>query len=351
MTTRVSPQEVWAVEPVLRRVIAARVADHSAVDDLVQDALERLLKARGRLDQEMMVPYGVVTARNLVASYGRAAARRSELASRMIDVSSPEGPDELVLRQEERAAMAAALAHLPDEDRARLVAHEVDGTPVEAFTLPDNSPGTARVRLARSRAKLRVEYLLALRGIELPTARCRPTLLALAGGDRARQQTAATGRHLLECTTCGSLSEPLVERRRSLAVLIPLVAFRRLVHLTKSHPVTSGLAAAGAAGAVAAGVVASTAGTPPPAVPASSVPPVSAAVRAAPPTTARAPATLTVDGHALPDSGAPLFGLVGHLVVARRAVVAVVTHNGFWIGSTPGLGSGWSWLGPFGRCE
>ena len=150
--------------------------------------------------------------------------------------------------------MAAALGRLSEDDRARLVAHEVDGMPVEALAPVGSSVGTVRVRLARSRAKLRVEYLLALRGIELPSPKCRPTLLALAGGDRARQQTTATGRHLLECATSASLSEPLVERRRGLAVLVPVVAIRRLVHLTKSHPLSSGLAAAGAAGAVAVGV-------------------------------------------------------------------------------------------------
>jgi DNA-directed RNA polymerase specialized sigma24 family protein len=44
----VAVEEVWAAEPVLRRVIAARVVDRSAVDDLVQDALEHLVRARGR---------------------------------------------------------------------------------------------------------------------------------------------------------------------------------------------------------------------------------------------------------------------------------------------------------------
>ena len=301
----------------------------------MQDALERLLKARGRLDQDMVVPYGVVTARNVAASYGRQAARRTQLASRVLDVSSPEGPDEAVLREEEQAAMAAALGRLSEDDRARLVAHEVDGMPVDALTPADSSVGTARVRLARSRARLRVEYVLALRGVELPTAKCRPTLLVLAGGDRARQHSAATARHLVECATCASLSQPLVERRRGLAILVPLVAIRRLGHLTKSHPLSSGLAAAGAAGAVAVGVAAATTASPPPAVSTSSVPSVPATV-AAPPTTAGAPATLTVDGHALPDSGTPLAGLVGHQVVARETVVvAVVTHNGFWVGSAP----------------
>jgi hypothetical protein len=45
-----------------------------------------------------------------------------------------------------------------------------------------------------------------------------------------------------------------------------------------------------------------------------------------------------VDGHALPEGGVALSGLVGHRVVARRAVVvSVVTHNGFWVGSGPAV--------------
>ncbi len=330
--TGVTDQEVWAVEPVLRRVIAARVADRSAVDDLVQDALEHLLRAKGRLPTEMMVPYGVVTARNLAASHGRTTARRSALAGRVVDLSTPEQPDEWVLRSEEQAAMAAALARLPEEDRVRLVAHEVDAIPVAALTPAGSSEGTTRVRLARSRAKLRVEYLLVLRGVELPTPRCRPTLLALAGGDRERQGSAATARHLLDCATCASLSEPLVERRRGLAILIPLVALARLRHLIKSHPVTSGVAAAGTAGAVAVGAVFATAGSPPAAVPSLTPATTPITVSAAPPP--QPPDALTVDGHGLPAPGVALSGLVGHQVVARGAVVvAAVTHNGFWVGS------------------
>lgn len=334
----VTAQEVWAVEPVLRRVIAARVADKLAVDDLVQDGLEHLLKARGRLAEELMVPYGVVTARNLAASYGRTAARRSELVSRAVDTAVPEGPDEALLRSEDRAAMTAALARLPEPDRLRLVAHELDEQAVAALTPAGSSEGTTRVRLARSRAKLRVEYLLALRRVELPTPQCHPTLLALAGGDRQRQRSPATGRHLLDCAMCESLSEPLVERRRGLAALIPLVMIRRLGHTAKSHPVISATAAAAAAGAVAVGVAVATAASPPPGTAQPPAPRAPVTVRTAPPTPPSPAPTLTVDGHPLPGGGIPLGRLVGRQVVARRAaVVAVVTHNGFWVGSAPAV--------------
>lgn len=43
LTATASAHEVIAVEPVIRRVVAARAANHADVDDLVQDCLERLL--------------------------------------------------------------------------------------------------------------------------------------------------------------------------------------------------------------------------------------------------------------------------------------------------------------------
>ncbi len=184
---------MWAVEPVLRRVIVARVPDKAAVDDLVQDALERLVRARGRLAQEMIVPYGVVTARNAAASYGRTAARRSASASRMLNVSYPVEPDEAALRSEDQAAMAVALARLPDSERLRLVAHEVDEMPVAALTPAGGSEGTTRVRLARSRAKLRVEYLLALRRVGATGDRHHPSL-PMSHGDHRDRYGGSSGR-------------------------------------------------------------------------------------------------------------------------------------------------------------
>jgi hypothetical protein len=231
--------------------------------------------------------------------------------------------------------MAAALARLPKSERLRLLAHEVDEMPVAALTPPGGSEGTTRVRLARSRAKLRVEYLLALRRIELPTQQCHSTLLALAGGDRQRQGSPATGRHLLTCSTCASLSVPLVERRRGLAVVVPVVLFCRLWHVAIAHPVATGVAATGAVGAVAVAVAAVMIGSPPPGGhPRPSPAPVTVS---AAPSTVRSPApNLTVDGRALPEDRVALASLVGRQVIARRAaVVAVVTHDGFWVGSAP----------------
>jgi len=84
------------------------------------------------------------------------------------------------MRQEEAAAVEAALAGLPDHEREAVVAHEVEG--VDTATLAEarrSTPGAVGVQLARTRARLRLDYLLALRRVELPAARCRPVLLAL----------------------------------------------------------------------------------------------------------------------------------------------------------------------------
>jgi serine/threonine-protein kinase RsbT len=53
----------------IRRVVASRLADSDAVDDIVQKTLVRLLAARGRLDEHALTPYAIVTARNPMASF------------------------------------------------------------------------------------------------------------------------------------------------------------------------------------------------------------------------------------------------------------------------------------------
>jgi anti-sigma regulatory factor (Ser/Thr protein kinase) len=70
-------------------------------------------------------------------------------------------------------------------------------------------------QLNRTRARLRVEYLLVSERVEPPTERCRPVLLAISSGDRRRQREVDAARHLLECDLCARLSGPLVGRGRS----------------------------------------------------------------------------------------------------------------------------------------
>ena len=245
-------EDILELEPTLRRVVGARVRDPDTVDDLVQEALARVIAVRGRLDDEALAPYAIVTARNLVTSLAREEERGRRHRPRLVDPTEPERPEDAALRQEEAAAVEAALSRLPDHEREAVVAHEVEG--VDTATLAEarrSTPGAVGVQLARTRARLRLDYLLALRRVELPTARCRPVLLALSMGDRRRQLALDAGGHLMQCPTCASLSRPLIERRRSIAVLLPLLAlwwlWRRIQAWASRKPVLASLAAVSAA--------------------------------------------------------------------------------------------------------
>lgn len=249
--TEARHEDILELEPLLRRVVGARVRDRDTVDDLVQEALARVIAVRERLDDEAVAPYAIVTARNLVTSLAREEERGRRHRPRLVDPSEPERPEDAALRNEEAAAVEAALAGLPDHEREVVVAHEVDG--VDTATLAEarsSTPGAVGVQLARTRARLRLDYLLALRRVELPTARCRPVLLALSAGDRRRQLALDAGGHLMQCPTCASLSRPLVERRRSIAVLLPLLAlwwlWRRIQAWARRRPVMASVTAVSA---------------------------------------------------------------------------------------------------------
>lgn len=94
-----------------------------------------------------------------------------------------------------------------------LLSHEVEGEGTRSLARTSGSTaGAVAAQLKRARARLRVEYLLALEQTEPPTARCRPVLLALSSADRRRQREVGAAQHLLECVLCARLSEPLLGR-------------------------------------------------------------------------------------------------------------------------------------------
>jgi len=99
-----------------------------------------------------------------------------------------------------------------------------------------STPGGVAVRLSRARARLRVEYLVAFVNAEPPTPRCRPVLIALSSGDRRRQLSLDAGSHLLDCNFCSALSDSLMERKRALAALVPLLIGDRLLAWVRHVP-------------------------------------------------------------------------------------------------------------------
>ncbi len=207
--------DVAALMPMVRRIISARVDDRAAAEDLVQETLVRVLAAAGRVEPTMLEPYAIVTARNLVASLWKEQDRHRRNQHRVVDLRPPAAPDEGLLEREEREAVAQALAHLSEQERHMLLAHEVSGQDTQSLAVElESTAGAVSAQLNRTRARLRVEYLLALERANPVTDRCRPVLRALSSGDRRRQREVDADRHLLECDLCARLSQPLVARGR-----------------------------------------------------------------------------------------------------------------------------------------
>jgi RNA polymerase sigma factor (sigma-70 family) len=208
-----APADVAALIPMLRRIVGARVGGHPAADDLVQETLVRVLAASSRIEPGMLEPYAIVTVRNVIASMWRDDDRQKRNQHRMVDLRPPAALDEQLLAREEQSAVAQALARLSEREQAGLLAHEVSGQDTQSLASQSGSTaGAVAAQLNRSRARLRVEYLLVLEQTEPPSDRCRPVLLALSSGDRRRQREVDAARHMLECELCARLSQPLMDR-------------------------------------------------------------------------------------------------------------------------------------------
>ena len=200
--------------PVIRRVVAGRVRDSQLVDDLVQETLARVMAARDRIEQDTLVPYAVAVARNLVAGVWQGHDRVRRTAHLLVEETANPPADGEVLQREEGTVVGAALARLSPQEREVLLAHEVDGAgTAELAARRGSTPGAIAAQLNRTRAKLRVEYLMADTGVSPPTDRCRPVLFALSAGDRRRQRELDTAGHLLVCDCCLGLSTALFDRR------------------------------------------------------------------------------------------------------------------------------------------
>jgi len=201
--------------PVIRRVVAARIRDPAQIDDIVQETLSRVIAARARVERDTLAPYAVATARNLIASGFQREQRARQSAHLLVESDDTElHPEDEAVRKAEAAVVNVALGRLPQTDREILLEHEVEGRDTATLAAGrGTTPGAVAARLARTRARLRVEYLLAQCGAEPPTDQCRPVLLALSAADRRRQAELDVIGHLLACDFCADVSSRLLQQR------------------------------------------------------------------------------------------------------------------------------------------
>lgn len=316
-------EDIVELAPLIRRVLRARVRDPETVDDLVQETLARVIEARPRVRDDGLSAYAVVTARNLARSLGRAESTRRDHLHRLVDPRTPPDPEEEALRREEAEAVSVALARLSPKEKAAVVARVVGGKDTAAVADElGSTPGGVAVQLARARAKLRVDYLMALQRTTPPSPVCRQVLVALSAGDQRRQQALQAGDHLLHCEHCAGLSESVLQRRRSLAALWPLAGLHRmsewiakLMKTPSAQVTTAGITAATVGAVVMANVLGGPAESPPPTNPTG--------------------ARLVVAGsNEIPISSSRLDDYVGKRVSGRRNVVieSVPANEGLWIG-------------------
>ncbi len=310
--------DVVDLATIVRRVLGARLSDPHDVEDLAQETLARVIEARPRITDDGLAAYAVVTARNLARSLGRDEARHRHNAHRIVDLRTPSQPDEETLRREESAAVSAALEKLSPREKFAVIGHEVAGRDTASLGQELGvTPGAVAVQLARARAKLRVDYLLALRKANPPTPVCRSVLVALSAGDQRRQAALDTADHLLSCEYCAALSESLLQKRRPVGVLLPVAFLHRLKDYvgrwSQSPQAGATAATAGALTVAAVALGANMLGGNGPA-----------------PLEGR----LTTSGKVLPTSASRLERHVGKRVKAHGIMVeSVPSDEGFWIGS------------------
>lgn len=308
------------VHETVERFVSAR----SDVDgeDIVQEAMTRLLENRTRLEPDAWASYAVVSAGNILLDLKREGDVRRRHAHRLHAPDVSASPEDSALTDEEHSALRQAMESLDAPTAAVLQEHYARSEP------PGRSVGpAAAARLARARAKLRVAYVLAHTGVPLPSRRCRPVLEAVSSGERRRQERVGAGRHLLACRVCACYAPALVERRRSLAALHPFgwaaIGVGVAWDAVRRRPARTAAASATAVAALAvAGLVVVRTPAEPVARPSSAE--------------VEAPASsLVISGQpALPRSDSKPVP-VGPATATDVPVQSVPADEGFWVGTGP----------------
>lgn len=147
----------------VRAFLARRVSDPHLVADLTADIFLAAIDSaeRYRSTDGRPIAWLLGIARNKVADAQRKRARRLRAESRVVghrllDDDAIHRIDERIEAERMTRALYAALAQLPARDRLLMELVAVDGmSVVEAAEQLGVKPATARVRLHRSRARLR----------------------------------------------------------------------------------------------------------------------------------------------------------------------------------------------------
>src|SRR4051812_33284280 len=152
----------------VRRFVARRVADpHLAADLTAEIFLAAIDSASSyRPDRGAPVAWLIGVARNVVAAEFRRQSRDRGVVNRiagrrLLDADSLARIEERIDAERDARRLYDALAALPRRDRALMELVALDGLSIaEAAAVLGVKPGTARVRLHRSRARIQSQVQL-----------------------------------------------------------------------------------------------------------------------------------------------------------------------------------------------
>jgi RNA polymerase sigma factor (sigma-70 family) len=112
----------------LRDFIRRRVGDPADVDDVLQDVFSRLVEAnRLLMPIEHVTGWLFTVARNRITDLFRSSRDEDDADLDELLASDETEPDVLFTRRSVIDELEAALAELPDEQRAVFIAHELEG--------------------------------------------------------------------------------------------------------------------------------------------------------------------------------------------------------------------------------
>ena len=127
--------------------------DAVLADDLVSEAFVRVWTARDHVELTTVRGYLFAIVRNLFLQDRRRELRRAPLDDRI--ATDQPGPEDRASDQSRLRAVLAALATLPDIDRAAVLMRADEGLPYEEIAAALGiSPAAAKVKVHRARLKL-----------------------------------------------------------------------------------------------------------------------------------------------------------------------------------------------------
>jgi RNA polymerase sigma-70 factor (ECF subfamily) len=137
----------------VRRFALYLSGDAALADDLTSEAFVRVWTARARVDLTTVRAYTFAIVRNLFLKHCQIQRRHAPLDERVLD--DRPGPERRAGDQSELRAVLAALARVPEIDRAAVLMRADEDLPYEDIAAALGiSTTTAKVKVHRTRLKL-----------------------------------------------------------------------------------------------------------------------------------------------------------------------------------------------------